>query len=431
MWKLSIVDDQGQKTIVNLVRDEYTVGRADGNTIRLTERNVSRHHAVVLRTKSSFLIEDRGSDNGIFVNGVRILDHQELAHKDLLQIGDYRIEVIDEDLATQEQGHQPYSGSVAPPATRLPDRLVVLIGPRQGAEYSLENERHLLGRGEECDVCIDHASVSRVHAEVRKVGEHLFEIVDKASANGLRINGRDMPRALLDSRDVIELGDVVLKFIPHGQVFRASPAEGQRIAALSGASVPPPKSASLLTPGRSLFAALIGAALAAGVAFFLFRGDPDASAEAEGLDSELTEEPAPSAPPAPNAVLEAALEHLRAGDPIGARAELEKLPPKSPLRRSPEFREVERAWAELLLETAEKTDDLTERRQLLDSVARAESVPSELRDTAFTRLQESESPSVDWDDLATTSSKAKPATSVKRPKVAPKKSSKLPSPHDP
>ena len=36
MWKLSIEDDQGQQTVVNLVRDEYSIGRAEANTIRLT-----------------------------------------------------------------------------------------------------------------------------------------------------------------------------------------------------------------------------------------------------------------------------------------------------------------------------------------------------------------------------------------------------------
>ena len=45
MWKLAIEDDEGKQTVVPLTRDEYTIGRKDGNTIRLTERNVSREHA--------------------------------------------------------------------------------------------------------------------------------------------------------------------------------------------------------------------------------------------------------------------------------------------------------------------------------------------------------------------------------------------------
>ena len=45
MWKLVIEDDEGKRTVVPLTRDEYSIGRKEGNTIRLTERNVSREHA--------------------------------------------------------------------------------------------------------------------------------------------------------------------------------------------------------------------------------------------------------------------------------------------------------------------------------------------------------------------------------------------------
>ena len=42
MYKLIIEDDEGKTTVVPLIRDEITIGRKEGNTIRLTERNVSR-----------------------------------------------------------------------------------------------------------------------------------------------------------------------------------------------------------------------------------------------------------------------------------------------------------------------------------------------------------------------------------------------------
>ncbi len=39
MVKLIIEDDEGKTTVVPLIRDEITIGRKEGNTIRLTERN--------------------------------------------------------------------------------------------------------------------------------------------------------------------------------------------------------------------------------------------------------------------------------------------------------------------------------------------------------------------------------------------------------
>ena len=58
MFKLSIEDDEGKTTVVPLARDEMTVGRLEGNTIRLTERNVSRKHARLSRQNGALFIED-------------------------------------------------------------------------------------------------------------------------------------------------------------------------------------------------------------------------------------------------------------------------------------------------------------------------------------------------------------------------------------
>lgn len=93
MFKLVIQDDEGKTTVVPLIRDEITVGRKEGNTIRLTERNVSRHHARIMRGNGSIAIEDLDSYNGVRVNGSRIKGQQPLTLSDRIQIGDYLIEL--------------------------------------------------------------------------------------------------------------------------------------------------------------------------------------------------------------------------------------------------------------------------------------------------------------------------------------------------
>ncbi|HSC89177.1 MAG TPA: FHA domain-containing protein [Polyangiaceae bacterium] len=428
MWKLSILDDQGQKTIVPLVRDDYTIGRSDENTIRLTERNVSRRHAQLFRVDQTFVVVDPGSMHGVFVNGVRIGRDQELAHRDQLTIGDYRLEILDEDLETQEQGHRPFS-QAPPSSNRLRDRLVVLIGPNQGAEYLLDGDRFLIGRGEECDFCVDHASVSRVHAEVRRVEGETFEIVDKASANGVRINGQEMPRALLDSRDVVELGDVVLKFIPQGQVFRADRAEGQRIAALGGL----PHPTTELQPtglGRRFAAAAVGGLLAGILALVIYshwRGDSDAESAATSPRSDaIAASPAaspinsaapqieqPAAVAAAETPLADAQKALDAGDLAGARTALDRVPATDPLRQSPEYQALERAWADATIRAALAHTDTQERRNLLDSVAKTESLPTEIRERAFAALAETQTGSIDLSDLEG-QPKARPVSVKKR-----------------
>src|ERR1700733_9292805 len=91
MFKLVIQDDEGKTTVVPLIRDEITIGRKEGNTIRLTERNVSRRHARILRNNGEVHIEDLNSYNGIRVNNARIAERVSLRVSDQVQIGDYKL----------------------------------------------------------------------------------------------------------------------------------------------------------------------------------------------------------------------------------------------------------------------------------------------------------------------------------------------------
>ncbi|NBD09095.1 MULTISPECIES: FHA domain-containing protein [Corallococcus] len=119
MLKLIIEDDEGRKTVVPFVRDEITIGRQEGNTIRLTERNVSRRHARLVRLNGHVVLEDLGSYNGTRINGERVAGQLPLKEGDLIQIGDY-------DLALQVEGAAnagPPAGAITAkvPASRRPE----------------------------------------------------------------------------------------------------------------------------------------------------------------------------------------------------------------------------------------------------------------------------------------------------------------------
>src|SRR3954465_10426021 len=103
MYKLIIEDDEGKTTVVPLIRDEITIGRKEGNTIRLTERNVSRRHAKLLKSSGAIFIEDLQSYNGIKVNGDRIAGRAPIAEGDRVQIGDYQLALkLDKSAAADE-----------------------------------------------------------------------------------------------------------------------------------------------------------------------------------------------------------------------------------------------------------------------------------------------------------------------------------------
>ena len=213
MLKLVISDDDGKTTVVPLVRDEITVGRKDGNIIRLTERNVSRRHARLQKQNGGFVIEDLGSYNGVKVNGRRITGAQPIQAGDQVGIGDYM-------LALQSGEASAAAGSVAAASTPAPPpaRLVMLTPPAPGAEFALSKDALTVGRAEDLDVWVNHRSISREHATISREGEG-FSIRDLESANGMRINGKDTAEATLNAGDVVELGQVRFRFVPAGEAY--------------------------------------------------------------------------------------------------------------------------------------------------------------------------------------------------------------------
>ena len=68
-----------------LSTDRFTIGRAKDNDLVLNDPGVSAHHAVILREKSGFVIEDNHSTNGVYLNNQRI-KRSELTYWDEIQI---------------------------------------------------------------------------------------------------------------------------------------------------------------------------------------------------------------------------------------------------------------------------------------------------------------------------------------------------------
>lgn len=138
--KLIIEDDEGRKTVVPFVREEITIGRQEGNTIRLTERNVSRRHARLVRSNGHVLVEDLASYNGLRVNGEKVSGQAKVQAGDLIQIGDYDLAIQDES-ATQPSIN---GNDVAPPpASELMEAEIETTRPRatfDQAPTELENK---------------------------------------------------------------------------------------------------------------------------------------------------------------------------------------------------------------------------------------------------------------------------------------------------
>ena len=395
MWKLVIEDDEGKRTVVPLTRDDYTIGRQEGNTIRLTERNVSREHGRIKRKrngapapvpptngagKDNFVLEDRSSYNGLFVNGLRVAHTQDLQHGDLIQIGDYRI-VLQDDAAssietaaipitTTEPGHDvkatiPMAAAFrGQDLTDRPSRFVMLVGPTPGVEYPLERERMTIGRAEDSSISVNHNSVSRLHCEVHALGDGRYEIVDKGSSNGVRVNAVELKRSIIEAGDVIELGDVRFKFVGAGQVFVPGPNESQQLTAISD------REAELADPRRKGWGGyalpIVGAGLVGALIILAFVYVLRARATETPPGANIT-----TTPDTDQALVADAKKSCTPDDCDAAYQQISSLPEKSPWRSHKDFRDIENMWADSMFKKAATATDVAVKRAMLAKVGTA------------------------------------------------------------
>jgi len=394
MWKLVIEDDEGKRTVVPLTRDDYTIGRKEGNTIRLTERNVSRAHAKIKKLENGappaptaerghYVLEDQSSYNGVYVNGIRVAQTQELGHGDLIQIGDYRIVLQDDAVIDAPPASQPDPKTTIPSGQRAsllmerPNRMVMLAGPTPGAEYPLDTERLTIGRAEDASISINHNSVSRLHCEVHALGDGRFEIVDKGSSNGVRVNTAELRRGIIEPGDVIELGDVKFKFVGAGQIFLPGVNDSQQLSSIGERSPGSRRGGTGLLP-YVVFGAVIAVIAVGAWAFTRPKPEPVVILPVPmGTSSDPAQQ-----------TLDDAKRLCDSGDCDTAYEKIiNEIPPGSPLRDSADFKGIAIRWADGLLQRADAEPDPAKKRAMLDEVARATTLDPQHRKRAADKLQ--------------------------------------------
>lgn len=83
--RLEVHDSLGRRP-VPIDKSVFTIGRRSGNDLHLMGSDVSRDHAEIAQINGRFLVRDRGSRYGTFVNGTQINEHP-LSHGDRIQLG--------------------------------------------------------------------------------------------------------------------------------------------------------------------------------------------------------------------------------------------------------------------------------------------------------------------------------------------------------
>ena len=83
--RLEVNDDLGQR-VIQITKAQLCIGRRTESDLRLVGSDVSREHAEIVEQDDGWLLRDKNSRYGTFVNGQQVTEHR-LGHGDRIQFG--------------------------------------------------------------------------------------------------------------------------------------------------------------------------------------------------------------------------------------------------------------------------------------------------------------------------------------------------------
>ena len=84
--RLEVTDALGRR-IVPIGKESFGIGRRETNDLRLAGSEVSRDHAEIVTASGGFLVRDKQSRYGTFVNEKKVAGETTLKRADVIRIG--------------------------------------------------------------------------------------------------------------------------------------------------------------------------------------------------------------------------------------------------------------------------------------------------------------------------------------------------------
>lgn len=211
--KLEIRKNQTLIKEFQLSQTEVNLGRSPDNQLVLSDDlSVSRRHAVIQFTGNGYVVTDLNSSDGSYVNGIQLAPHSPrvLVAGDQVRIGNYEL-IFLVAAAAPAQPAVPASAQKTT-ISGIPEAGLAST-PTQARQLDLKGRDTLtLGRDPLNDMAINHPSVSRFHAQIKKQ-EGSYIVLDLNSTNGTFLNGKQIVgHHPLRVGDTIRIGPTTLSF---------------------------------------------------------------------------------------------------------------------------------------------------------------------------------------------------------------------------
>jgi transcriptional regulator with PAS, ATPase and Fis domain len=97
MPKLVVLEGANRGAVLRVLPDRNRLGRDPEAELSLPDDGVSRLHAAVVLQGTGYALEDAGSKNGTYLNGIRVASPAVLSHGDELRLGTTVLVFLDDD----------------------------------------------------------------------------------------------------------------------------------------------------------------------------------------------------------------------------------------------------------------------------------------------------------------------------------------------
>ena len=198
---LTIFDGDKERQQVDLSdfkSKKITFGRSEKNDVIIDSSIVSNEHGFFWIDENRIYIVDDNSTNGTYIDGNRI-------HKHELHFGD--VIKIDDMKNASSQGV-----SLVFDVTK--ENTAWTEFPLIGEKYKIS-----IGRDENCDICIKHISVSKIHAYIQKKDDDVY-LINNNSYSGVSVNKRIVKHKMkLNEKDMILIANTKIIFMSNRLSF--------------------------------------------------------------------------------------------------------------------------------------------------------------------------------------------------------------------
>ncbi len=191
---------------IPLSTEATRIGRGSENDVVVDDPAVSRQHATISFENGEYVVEDAGSSGGTLVEGVSGGGRTVLSSGSTVQLGETELVFMQSESAAPAAGTSTGdAGPGRPGETMIVDQpftvmawLAVTSGSDKGKTLQLKDGETTIGRGQENDLVIADAAVSRGHAMV-KHQEGSFVVVDLGSGGGTKVNNQPVGGKMIRS----------------------------------------------------------------------------------------------------------------------------------------------------------------------------------------------------------------------------------------